>query len=203
MYAALTHTLDSVSLGCIDVQCAVETRPLSLLERAKLNCQRAQALADIEACQPPWRFLSERHSILEAECERRCRAIAGMSNEQFLSQLLQPSTCGNLEGVPAAFADVMLPVMLPVGHSALQEAPDLDGMRRRLVPAICTDVAWWYCFFKHCEAVKAQLLPPNPVIRSASDERRADDDDFERFLASPLPTSWPTSERHLGMNLRG
>eukprot|EP00322_Chrysochromulina_rotalis_P021149 CAMPEP_0115845414 /NCGR_PEP_ID=MMETSP0287-20121206/9340_1 /TAXON_ID=412157 /ORGANISM="Chrysochromulina rotalis, Strain UIO044" /LENGTH=200 /DNA_ID=CAMNT_0003299187 /DNA_START=45 /DNA_END=647 /DNA_ORIENTATION=- len=184
MYAALTHTLDCVAdptLACIDVEC-MEPRQLSMDERARLACERAEALAAKDEVQPPWRFCSERFSILEAECEARCVSIADYGKDRFLTPLLST-------GPPDQFVRD-LPSLLPLGRAALRESHLLAQLRQRLVPAACSEDAFWYCFFTHVRDVRTSLLPPSwarPVARSASEEARAEEDEFERFLASPLP----------------
>ena len=186
MYAALTHTLDCVcdpTTSCIDVYCAVEPRALSLEERAKLACERAEHLAAQEEVCPPWHFLSERMSILSAECEHRVVAMAKWSDEEFRSA-----------PPPTHLFEQTLPALLPVGRAALRDSPALSALRARLVPAICNELAFWNVFFEHVRAVRTSLLPPRPVMRSASEERREDLDEFERFLASPLELESPSVE---------
>ena len=169
--------LDCVVPSCIDV-CVAEPRPLSLHERAKLNCERAEALAAQDEVQPPWRFFSERYAILEAEAEHQIIAVASWPVEEFLATL-------HVAKPDAAF-ERGLPSLLPVGRGALRDSPALAHFRASIVPAKVDESSFWFCFFEHVRAIRASLMPPRPVVRSTSEEQRADADDFEQFLASPL-----------------
>ena len=167
--------------GCVDfLSPSYGASTSSLRERARKNCKRAEASAAAETVAAPWAFLAERHTILETECKRRCECMADMSRAEFLAPLgssLQPS---------AEFVK-SLPSLQPIMDAALRDSEVLWGLHDRLVPSVCSEPTFWHCSFAHIRAARASVLPPGvAVVRSASEERREADDEFERFLASPL-----------------
>merc|ERR1712070_453804 len=130
---------------CIDIDVS-EPRLLTLHERAKANCERAEALANLDAqlngVRPPWCFFAERHSILEAECERRCVQLASQ-DDIFLAPhaLLEPLTLSHFEE--------SLPSILPVLSAALRESSELAQLMKRLVPARVDATTFWFCLSHH------------------------------------------------------
>jgi hypothetical protein len=179
MYAALTHALDAVGEGCIDVDTLTQSQS-ALLERAQRNLRRAAELAAHGAANvaPPWVFASERHSILDAECRRRIVSLSRWPSDAFLAPLQDASISADFEAT--------LPTILPEGRAALCDSAELCALHERLTRASCTEVQFWFCFFQHVATLRRTVLPPDDA-RSSSEAARAADDEFEEFLASPLP----------------
>ena len=180
MQDCLVETFASVDFRALDADAAAAASA-ARQQRAQQNLQHAAALSAAESVAPPWRFLSERHSVLEAECEAQFVAMAAWSDEVFLSPL---TACDH--GSPSAsFEQHDMPLLLPVARAALRESAELAALYERLVPAKAHASAFWFCFFEHAQVIRRSTLPPT-CIRSQSAEKRDAEDEWESFLASPL-----------------
>ncbi|KAL1525559.1 hypothetical protein AB1Y20_020414 [Prymnesium parvum] len=142
------------------------------LARKRLELAAIEDLADAA---PPWRLLSERFSILEAELHARCLSISTLPPHEFLEPLRSARpACGEAE----------LRHLLPSGLAALAEDANLARLRFQLVPARVSEGQFFACYFAHVNRHRRQVLPPLEHVQSS-------EDDWESFLSSPLARGDP------------